>query len=411
MEISSETDSDDCQIYSNAAENIAKKRKIIDAKLKEYEKVLNLVNPDDIHSKYRHLLDDSLPTEDLTSSRSPLSIMSTSDSSSSDSEDSLSLSELLLRYQNERKKGNNKAFKVPSKSRKSTSRKSQQNNKSNQSKARPRSKRSQVESNATISGTVVLDDDTGNQTRTRSRPRRRQVETNATILGTVVLDDDSGYSMSGLAPIDFNSRHKNKTTSLDTSDISFPSLVDLDSGEDENIEIESSTVTIEWKGKEKTTRKLYEVRRYQKFETVFEDLAKLENIPVSRVLLMHNFETIRPSDTPSKRDFKHYVALTGCISKIDIAFDKIISACDEDLEERPNSDTLVVKLQQETHTFSVTISRNQKMSVLYAKCCEELKCPENKLKITFDGETVDPYESVADLDLEGGEIFHVYVKK
>lgn len=393
MEISSGSDSDDCELYSNAAENVAKKRKIIDAKLENYEKVLNLVNsPDGKHSKYKHLLDDSLPILDLTSCESPLSSPRSSDSSSSDSEDSLSLSELLLRYQNERrgKKGQPKLPSFPKpKSRKSqqATRKSQQATRKSQQATRKK------------------------QPRPRPSRRRRDIGSDARILGTVVLDDDSGYPVTNMAPIDFNSRRKNKSISLNTPDISLSSLVNLDSGEDETIESESSTVTIEWKGKERTTRKVFELRRFQKFETIFEDLGKQENIPTSQVLLMHNFDTIRPSDTPSSRNFKHYVALTGCISIVDIDFDKILGVSDENIEEQSNKGALVVKLQQENHTFSVSILKHQNMSVLYEKCLEELKCPENKLKITFDGETVDPAESVADLDLEGGEIFHVYVKE
>lgn len=76
-------------------------------------------------------------------------------------------------------------------------------------------------------------------------------------------------------------------------------------------------------------------------------------------------------------------------------------------------DEIELKIQRKGHKerISMRIKKNQKMRVLMFKCAEYLELPEEKLKFSFDGESLNPNETPVDLDLEGGECIDLYVSE
>jgi hypothetical protein len=78
-----------------------------------------------------------------------------------------------------------------------------------------------------------------------------------------------------------------------------------------------------------------------------------------------------------------------------------------------NVDEIELKIQRKGHKepILIPIKKNQKMRVLMLKCSEYLELPDEKLKFSFDGESINPNETPMDLDLEGGECIDLYVSE
>jgi hypothetical protein len=74
-------------------------------------------------------------------------------------------------------------------------------------------------------------------------------------------------------------------------------------------------------------------------------------------------------------------------------------------------DEIELKIQRKAcrKPILIRIKKKQKMRVLMLKCSEYLELPEEKLKFTFDGESLNPNETPVSLDLEGGECIDLYV--
>jgi hypothetical protein len=78
-----------------------------------------------------------------------------------------------------------------------------------------------------------------------------------------------------------------------------------------------------------------------------------------------------------------------------------------------NMDEIELKIQRKGHKVPILIriNKNQKMRVLMLKCSECLELPEEKLRFSFDGESLNPNETPVDLDLEGGECIDLYISE
>jgi hypothetical protein len=76
-----------------------------------------------------------------------------------------------------------------------------------------------------------------------------------------------------------------------------------------------------------------------------------------------------------------------------------------------NVDEMELKVQRKGYKEPILIRMNktQKMRVLMLKCAEFLDLPSEKLKFSFDGESLNPNETPLDLDLEGGECIDLYI--
>ncbi|XP_069695087.1 DNA repair protein Rad60 [Periplaneta americana] len=150
----------------------------------------------------------------------------------------------------------------------------------------------------------------------------------------------------------------------------------------------------------------FEIRRYQKMTHLFEHYSELEGVPQNQILLMLNDVQIYPHDTPDS--LKLTVASVvegGVMSYVDT---KTTSNTEEPALSK---DEIELKFQRKgcKEPFALRIRKTNKMRVLMLKCAEHLEVPIEKLKFSFDGESLNANDTPEDLDLEGGECIDLYV--
>lgn len=365
--MSSSSDSD-CQLYTRTAENIAIKKKLLEEDRHDLALHLKYL-PDDQVQGFSEVFDKMYDFDIPASKPTESEVLS-----STDSEDDIPLMQLKTRL-GKRKNLRQRAKQVPKKKRK---RKSQQSNRGVSSGDRP-----------------TAPNDTNE-------------------IPTIVFDDDTGYpSSASFAPIQFNSRSNSNKKRTE--------VIDLDKLEDSYDDVEEEDldtlvkISIDWRNKSGVigfNLKHFQLRRYQKFETVYEELAKMEGIPINRVVIMRNFETIRPRDTPASLNLTYYGHLIGQISDVDVdhSLPKLSDLVDDN-KKPPEGEIKVKLLLDSKASLSIKLSKNQKMNILYKKCSEELNIPDEKIKISFDGEIVQQEDTVSDLGVEDGDAFDVLIKK
>lgn len=375
--MSSSSDSD-CQLYTRTAENIAIKKKLLEEDRHDLALHLKYLPDDQVQGfseVFDKMYDFDIPAPSIASKPTESEVLS-----STDSEDNISLMQLKTRL-SKRKNLRQRGKQVPKKKRK---RKSQQSNHGTSNSI-----------DCVSSG---------------DRP------TAPNEIPTIVFDDDTGYpSSASFAPIQFNSRsnsNKKRTEVIDLDKLQ-------ESYDDDDIEEEDLDtlvkISIDWRNNSGVigfNLKHFQLRRYQKFETVYEELAKMEGIPINRVVIMRNFETIRPRDTPASLNLTYYGHLIGQISDVDVdhSLPKLSDLVDDN--KKPSEGEIKVKLLLDSKaSLSIKLSKNQKMNILYKKCSEELNIPDEKIKISFDGEIVQQEDTVSDLGVEDGDAFDVLIKK
>lgn len=373
--MSSSSDSD-CQLYTRTAENIAIKKKLLEEDRHDLALHLKYLPDDQVQGfseVFDKMYDFDIPAPSIASKLTEPEVLS-----STDSEENIPLMQLKTRL-SKRKNLRQRGKQVPKKKRK---RKSQQSNRG-------------TSNNSCVSS--------GRPTASNEIP-------------TIVFDDDTGYpSSASFAPIQFNSRsnsNKKRTEVIDLDKLQ-------ESYDDDDIEEEDLDtlvkISIDWRNNSGVigfNLKHFQLRRYQKFETVYEELAKMEGIPINRVVIMRNFETIRPRDTPASLNLTYYGHLVGQISDVDVDHSlPKLSDLDDDYKKPPEGEIKVKLLLDSKASLSIKLSKNQKMNVLYKKCSEELNIPDEKIKISFDGEIVQQEETVSDLGVEDGDAFDVLIKK
>lgn len=361
--MSSSSDSD-CQLYTRTAENIAIKKKLLEEDRHDLALHLKYLPDDQVQGfseVFDKMYDFDIPAPKPTESE----VLS-----STDSEDDIPLMELKTRL-SKRRNLRQRAKQVPKKKRK---RKSQQSN----------------------------------------RGTSNNIDTNE--IPTIVFDDDTGYpSSASFAPIQFNSRSYSNKKSTEVIDLDkLQASYDDDDVEEEDLDT-LVKISIDWRNNSGVigfNLKHFQLRRYQKFETVYEELAKMEGIPINRVVLLRNFETIRPRDTPASLNLTYYGHLIGQISDVDVdhSLPKLSDLVDDD-KKPPEGEIKVKLLLDSKASLSIKLSKNQKMNILYKKCSEELNIPDEKIKISFDGEIVQQEDTVSDLGVEDGDAFDVLIKK
>lgn len=361
--MSSSSDSD-CQLYTRTAENIAIKKQLLEEDRHHLALHLKYLPDDQVQGfseVFDKMYDFDIPAPSTASKPTESEVLS-----STDSEDNIPLMQLKTRL-SKRKNLRQRGKQVPKKKRK---RKSQQSNRG-------------TSNNICVSS--------GRPTAPNEIP-------------TIVFDDDTGYpSSASFAPIQFNSKLRSNSQESYDDDIEEEDLDTL------------VKISIDWRNNSGVigfNLKHFQLRRYQKFETVYEELAKMEGIPINRVVIMRNFETIRPRDTPASLNLTYYGHLLGQISDVDVDHSlPKLSDLDDDYKKPPEGEIKVKLLLDSKASLSIKLSKNQKMNILYKKCSEELNIPDEKIKISFDGEIVQREDTVSDLGVEDGDALDVLIKK
>ena len=74
-------------------------------------------------------------------------------------------------------------------------------------------------------------------------------------------------------------------------------------------------------------------------------------------------------------------------------------------------DEIELKVQRKgfKEPLIIRFVKTEKMKIFMLKCAESLELPIEKLKFTFDGETINTSDTPSDLDLEGGECIDLHI--
>ncbi|KAL5286446.1 NFATC2IP family protein [Megaselia abdita] len=222
----------------------------------------------------------------------------------------------------------------------------------------------------------------------------------------------------GRARRSYMSEVASRATVLDSIDLSEPQikitsniyLGSSDSDSDvhitkENTSIEEDVtnpeirVKIKWMGGIET----FKLRKFQKFQSIMEDLAKREDTQPECVSLNLKEMIINSEDTPESINYKFVDFIEGRILKSRIKVTKV-----KDLND------LDVKIQSDRwkKPMMFTIKKNQPFKVLCIKLTEELKASSpNDFKLRFDGDFLNMNQTPEQNDFEGGECLDLIFNK
>lgn len=162
------------------------------------------------------------------------------------------------------------------------------------------------------------------------------------------------------------------------------------------------SVKITWKGKPES----FLLRKYQKFSTIFMELAKRENTDIENLVFNINNRIILPDDTPDSIDYKIYQFINGRV--LASRFNSPLAAA----SKKRDSNKIKLKIQSDKlkRPLQIDIMKADKFRILFIKCSEELNVGIDQLKLSFDGELLDANDTPADLDLEGGEAIDLRIQ-
>lgn len=249
---------------------------------------------------------------------------------------------------------------------------------------------------------VVVEDTDDSRSTVRRSARIRRKNTGNTPRTIISLD-----SPPALTPQRGRRRANKKTTKLklDKSiqeiviiedDVSVVEDVDEDNDCNENI-----TVKVLWKT---NTVKKFSVRKFQKLETVFRQLAVLENVNVSRIMLTLRGTNVRYIDTPDSLNLKVIDFLEG----------GVITGVVQPQIETPTDDSLCakgvisLKFQDSKGKYlHLKVGLKDKMKTVMTKCAEQLDLSLNQIKFSLDGDNISFSDTPQDLGLEGDEIIEI----
>lgn len=171
--------------------------------------------------------------------------------------------------------------------------------------------------------------------------------------------------------------------------------------EDENYEV---SVKVWWKF-ERFDK--FVIRRFQKIASLFDHYSELEHVPQSQIWLTLSDVQVHPNDSPDSLKLTVASVLEG-----GVVYGEVKNASNQ-VKHTLNVDEMELKVQRKgcKQPILIRINKTQKMRVLMLKCAECLDVPAEKLKFSFDGESLNPNETPVDLDMEGGECIDVYISE
>ncbi|KAK7075620.1 hypothetical protein SK128_004942 [Halocaridina rubra] len=150
------------------------------------------------------------------------------------------------------------------------------------------------------------------------------------------------------------------------------------------------------------------MRQFQKFATVYQEVAERFSVNVAQVLLCYNDKVIHPDSCP--KDLKLSVGgiIEGGIQSKPELYKNLASTS----TIRPHSpDAIPLKVQNADRkgTVTVYIKKQDKMIELMHRYVEAKNLELAKLRFSFDGTPLDPRDTPETLDLEGDECIDVYM--
>ncbi|KAH8236479.1 hypothetical protein KR026_003036 [Drosophila bipectinata] len=193
------------------------------------------------------------------------------------------------------------------------------------------------------------------------------------------------------------------------SDDEAPAAVPKDDSnpfEDDN---PTKEVAVSWMGE----IQIYKLRRHQKFQHMFEEVAKRNNVAVEDVLIDKYYQIIEPNDTPHSIGLESFHTLTGHANKTNnncIETGSINKNNHQELIKKPRKFQVKVQSNKWKHPIVMVMKKTDSFKILYIKCAEELNLSARLISLFFDGELLDPDDTPINQDMEGNEIIDLHIK-
>lgn len=171
--------------------------------------------------------------------------------------------------------------------------------------------------------------------------------------------------------------------------------------DDEECENSSIMLLIKWE----SSYIRWPLRKFQKFSSVYQEIADRFNLDVAQVLLCHSDKVISPDKCPKDLNLKIGDIIEGGIqSKASVNGKGVVTT--------HSSDSIPLKIQnsEKKGTVTIYINRQDKMIELMHRYAEEKHVKLENLRFSFDGEKLDPGDTPETLDLEGNECIDVFTK-
>ncbi|KAH8335615.1 hypothetical protein KR074_007142 [Drosophila pseudoananassae] len=191
------------------------------------------------------------------------------------------------------------------------------------------------------------------------------------------------------------------------SDDEAPATVPKDDSnpfEDEN---PTKEVAVSWLGE----IQIYKLRRHQKFQHMFEEVAKRNNVAVEDVLIAKYYQIIDPNETPHSIGLESFHTLTGHANQTNNnKTDSKNKNNHQELIKKPRKFQVKVQSDKWKHPMVMVMKKSDLFKILYIKCAEELNISARLITLFFDGELLDPDDTPTNQDMEGNEIIDLHIK-
>ncbi|XP_066966881.1 uncharacterized protein [Macrobrachium rosenbergii] len=147
------------------------------------------------------------------------------------------------------------------------------------------------------------------------------------------------------------------------------------------------------------------VRQFQKFSSVYDDVADRLSLNVAQVLLCHDDKVICRDKCPVDLKLKY-----GDIIECGVQSQSAVQVRATVMKQSPGTIPLKVQNSDKKGVVTIFIRPDAKMKELMHRYAEEKNIPVEELRFSFDGETLNPNDTPKSLDLEGNECVDVYRK-
>ncbi|GBP18358.1 Uncharacterized protein CG4449 [Eumeta japonica] len=147
----------------------------------------------------------------------------------------------------------------------------------------------------------------------------------------------------------------------------------------------------------------FQIRRFQKLTQLFDFFSKRESLSYDKLLLTYNGRILKPSNTPDSIDYSIAKFIDGGVIKNSVTDLSINSPV------KSNCDLITIKFQSQIrkHPLEIKVFLEEKFSVAFMKCAEQLDVGVERLKFYFDGDMINPQSTPRGFEFEDGECIDV----
>jgi hypothetical protein len=152
---------------------------------------------------------------------------------------------------------------------------------------------------------------------------------------------------------------------------------------------------------------IFPIRNHEKLQSVFTELSKRENVPVSNIFIFDDDKRIDCNETPHEIGYK--------ISKI---YNLTVMNLDDELKtsaQKKNQIKLKFQWDKDRHSYkpegskrlensiTISVSKFDLFSIVIKILCEKINLQSHQVQLIFDGDEMNLNSTPSDEGFEGGE--------